>query len=720
MVAVGVAWFATLGCGDSWAPNPFTATSTGGGQGEGVGGDGGADLDAGALRSGTGGRSDLFETGVGAPCSSDRDCDDQIFCTVDHCDPELGRCRRSADPSSCDNGVYCDGSEGCDLERGCVAGEPVSCSDANTCTVDQCREASRSCEHRPRDADGDGDPDGNCNGGGDCDDTDPARSSLVPEICHNGKDDDCDGVADESDCGDPKYDVCATSLNISASGHYRMDPTVATANYAASCISESGVRDLVLTVQVPASGADLDITAESQGASLGLASATQCGDAASEFACAKGVSSALGGRVARLHLRSLVGGSIPITLYGSADSEVDLSVAVLPSSVAPANETCGTAVPLEFGTPQLVSLVGARSDLVSECSTGQGDLLYRVTLDEPRDLKVQANSEDGRAQPVLSLIHDPCASTTDELTCREGEPSLLFARALPVGTYYLGISATGPSDVTVLAELAPPSAQPPDETCDGSPFFPINRKQSVSLAEHTDELHLGCFDGSPDAFYSLELAEPSDVAWVASFASGDQARVALVKPPCGTAKDILECRSFNRSPARAAKRGLAAGSYRVAVETSQGGPVGVTALVRPAAPAILVPFADTCSDAVTIPAQGGRFEGNTANAQGDYSAGCDGASGSGAPDQMLRLELSRRQRVILDTSESDYTTLLDVRRGPDCPGKELEGGCAAGYVEGKSYLDLDLEAGTYFVQIDGYSGDQGPWVLEAYVVDPSP
>jgi hypothetical protein len=44
--------------------------------------------------------------------------------------------------------------------------------------------------------------------------------------------------------------------------------------------------------------------------------------------------------------------------------------------------------------------------------------------------------------------------------------------------------------------------------------------------------------------------------------------------------------------------------------------------------------------------------------------------------------------------------------------------CAVGYYQGRSYLDLVLSAGTYYVQVDGYLLDEGPWFLDVRVVDP--
>ena len=82
------------------------------------------------------------------------------------------------------------------------------------------------------------------------------------------------------------------------------------------------------------------------------------------------------------------------------------------------------------------------------------------------------------------------------------------------------------------------------------------------------------------------------------------------------------------------------------------------------------------------------------------------------------LESYQRLRVILDMLGSSYATLLDVRKGPDCPGTEVPLACAAGYFVQRSFLDLTLSAGTYFLQIDGYAGQAGPWFLDVRVVDP--
>ncbi|HET9957814.1 MAG TPA: hypothetical protein VFQ61_25125, partial [Polyangiaceae bacterium] len=148
--------------------------------------------------------------------------------------------------------------------------------------------------------------------------------------------------------------------------------------------------------------------------------------------------------------------------------------------------------------------------------------------------------------------------------------------------------------------------------------------------------------------------------------------------------------------------------------------VSVSAFVRPAGPTTLVSFSDTCEEAWRIPELGGRFEGNTNNASADYSAGCDygGGSARGAPEQMLRLTLNRKRRFVFDLAGSDYRTLLAIRRGDSCPGEELPNACAPGRAANRSFLDLTLEPGDYFVQVDGFGEASGHWVLDVYSATP--
>jgi hypothetical protein len=658
---------------------------------------------------------------LGGPCLDDAQCDDGVDCTRDACNLAIHRCQFSPDDTRCDNGVYCDGDERCDLELGCRPGSVRDCSDLRTCTIDTCIEPTRTCQHVLRDADGDGVPDGHCMDGGDCDDTDPSVLPGHPEVCGNGKDDNCDGHVDETPCATPTHDTCLDPLVIAASGLFSMDARAANFDYPGSCApSQPGRRDVVAALEL-ALPSDVDVVAEVPIGFVALGLARTCADASSEIACDASPEVPIPGPAARIRVHGLAAGTYPLYVWTNSDVDVVLHVTIGAPAAAPANETCGTAIPIVPATPVIARLPGTAKDLASRCTFVAGDLVYSFTLPAAADVTAFATSLDGTGNPILSLRRAACALPADEIACATTPTPTVFVRALPAGAYDLAVSATLPTDVQVELDTSPPSMGTSDETCATAPPITPNRTIDVPLAGYTDDIDLGCAPpGSRDAAYDLSLAAPSDVLLTMRVASGDTGALSLAAPACAMPLAARTCSRGATSPLRIPLRGVAAGSYRVVAESLLGNPVELTAFVRPATPPAVVPFADTCAAPTAIGEAGGFFQGNTANAGADYSSGCDvtGVSGGGAPDQMLKLVLTEKRRVIFDMQGSSYLTLLDVRTGIDCPGTEVPMACSVGFTPARSFLDLMLNPATYWIQIDGYGGDSGAWQLDVRIVPP--
>lgn len=700
---------ATAACDGPTPNNPYVTTVGGGGGG----GEGGA------------GGGTTVDPELGGPCVSNDQCDDGIACTEDSCDPKFDRCRFHPEPEPCDDGIHCNGVEVCDGKLGCRLGPPVDCGDDNLCSIDTCVEETQSCKHEARDADGDGDPDGHCPDGGDCDDFDPLISSLAEEVCGNALDDDCDLATDEAGCATPTNDTCLDALVIDSSGSYPLTTFGANDDYPTGCTPAGAVRDVVAAIILPP-GPALDVIARTRtpsvGVSVGLVE--QCGDAATEITCGGPFLRPGGGQVARLHGRSLGGGgeetALPLYVTTVGGSEVTLDVSFTPATTQPTNETCGTAAPLVLDAGLDLEIVDATKDLETACVTTQGELVYSIEVEETSDLDIWGLSLDGDGQVSLSLRDSACALPEDELSCHTATSAHVFRHSVEPGTYYVSVSATAPTTLNLLASLSPPTAPPPDEDCDAGALLVENVTVDLSFDEHQDDHLLGCFQAAVDAAYELDIDEPSDVLLVQRISAGDAASVGLALPGC-TEQDALSCVIGGRSPLRARKRNVAAGDYRVIAESLFGLPQQLTAFVRPYAPATLVVFADDCAAPQQIPAEGGFFQGNTSNLAANFSAGCDssGNGPAGARDQLLRLDLSETKRVILDMTGSTYGTLLDVRKGPTCPGVEVPGACSASVSSDTSYLDLTLDQGTYFLQVDGLGGATGAWMLDVHVVDPS-
>ena len=116
----------------------------------------------------------------GTTCAKDEDCKDGAVCV----DKACVECR---DDAQCADDAFCNGRERCLLGVGCRPGPPETCQDQDSCTIDSCDEATKSCKHAPRDLDGDGDPDDRCSANHDCDDQDPDVASTRGEVCSNGR-----------------------------------------------------------------------------------------------------------------------------------------------------------------------------------------------------------------------------------------------------------------------------------------------------------------------------------------------------------------------------------------------------------------------------------------------------------------------------------------------------------------------------------------------------
>ena len=562
--------------------------------------------------------------------------------------------------------------------------------------------------------------DGNCQPGGDCNDLDPRIASNAPELCGNQRDDDCDGQADEAGCELPRFDTCADAFAITAAGSYMLSPAGAQLDYGANCaVPTPAQRELVLSIDVPTGDPrDLDIVARSQFGNLALSSVGTCGDSAEQPSCTLGTLTNNGENVARLHLYSPQPGTQTLYLYSDGNAPIQLDVSDQPPSADAGNTSCDVREPLVPGTPVDVDLALGQSVLASACETRRGDRLFEFSLEEAADVQLVAQSLDGFGVPRLSLRTGACGALEDELRCNQREVASIRVRSLPAGTYVAALSASGPTRARLSLDARAGTVGPPEDTCVSAPPLAHNQTQALGFTGLDDDIAAGCSPGSLDDARRLDLAQASDVLLVARFSPGDIGAVSLSAPGCSADPEGVGCTRTTDELARVSRRGLPAGDYRVVTESVLGLPATVVAAVRPAAAPIVVPGAEGCADALAIDPAGGLYQGTTANSAPDFTAGCDFATPNGAPDQLLRLTLAEPRRVLFDMRGSDFETLLDVRRGPECPGEEVAGACAVFTGGDRSFLDLSLPAGEYFAQIDGYAGATGNWFLNVYVLDP--
>ncbi len=112
---------------------------------------------------------------------------------------------------------------------------------------------------------------------------------------------------------------------------------------------------------------------------------------------------------------------------------------------------------------------------------------------------------------------------------------------------------------------------------------------------------------------------------------------------------------------------------------------------------------------------GGQFALDTTGSENDYEASCGSTSRSG--DQVVFLQLTAPALVTAETTQSTFDTTLYLRSACDDAATEIA--CNDDGGEGsQSLLSQQLEAGDYFIFVDGYgAGNVGQTVL---VVDVQP
>jgi hypothetical protein len=124
------------------------------------------------------------------------DCSDGVPCTVDSCDETGDVCDHTPDDNACDDGAFCNGPESCSPTNGCEAGTAPPLDDGVECTTDACDEMSDAVTHVPSDALCDDEL--FCNGNEACDVVQDCMGGTAPNID--------DGIACTTDACDETND----------------------------------------------------------------------------------------------------------------------------------------------------------------------------------------------------------------------------------------------------------------------------------------------------------------------------------------------------------------------------------------------------------------------------------------------------------------------------------------------------------------------------------
>ena len=671
---------------------------------------------------------------VGGLCAPGVDpCDDRYSCTRDVCDEAGRRCARVPDDSMCGDTNACNGVERCDPTSpgalpgtGCQpvrADNLVDCDDRNTCTLDACDERL-GCVHSPRDLDGDGyvasscTLDGTPSGppGNDCNDSDPRVFPGSPEVCDDGRDNNCNNLTDFADtmaCR-PSNDACARAQAISlpASGTVTVVGSTSgiTGTTALSCATTMGRATALyrFTLAAPQDIALTDddaVTGTSQGA---IALLTSC-DPAAELRCARGVTGSPAAAPS-LQLRSLAAGTYYVAVQTSTARIFRLRVTVGRATTPPENDLCpaaGAALPndLSDGMTRTVSFGGLLPDHTLSCDTGAPgpDAVFPLVLTGTRNVTITAVPRSGD-RVTLALSRAPCGALPSELRCVTGTTQQrVIQRELAAGTYYVIVRSGSGQDVELQAMVTDPAMRPAGDGCPGVVATPDGPALELmpSTYERYPDVGTSCgsrgsTDGWTDWVVRFTLGSTRDVSVTLSGSGTSSLRMQL-QTGCGSGMTggelVGPC--LSGSPPARRYRNLTAGTYYLVIE-STAPPAGLSVSVTTTDPGTRL-TGDTCPGVAVTPDGAPTMLVPAAfDVTSDYGTAC----GSRGPtdnwtDWVFSFRLTERRDVTVSMLGGGSTTRMQLQSSCG-PMAEPIGGC----VTGSSLLERryrSLEPGTYYI-----------------------
>jgi hypothetical protein len=164
---------------------------------------------------------------------------------------------------------------------------------------------------------------------------------------------------------------------------------------------------------------------------------------------------------------------------------------------------------------------------------------------------------------------------------------------------------------------------------------------------------------------------------------------------------------------------MSAGAGEFIAATWAGGPGAPSPSGSASAPSLAAAGAGTCESPMLLAA--GPTTGNTRHGESEQAGGC---ASSESKELVYKLDVTRRQRVTIEV-DPQFDSVLYVRKD-DCAEAESEVACNDDATAGAgkrgpssrgSRIDEVLEPGTYYVFVDGYGSEAGPFRMNVQLAD---
>ncbi|MFN7131715.1 MAG: hypothetical protein ACK4N5_06505, partial [Myxococcales bacterium] len=460
---------------------------------------------------------------------------------------------------------------------------------------------------------------------------------------------------------------------------------------------------------------------------LHLRKACSDGNATSELACAEGAAG-----VGTLTVERLPAGEwfLWVDSDASAGGRFSLTVELSAPGAGPANENCVVPEPLVFdgaGKAQVSStLKGALSHAKASCGgSSGGDVVYRFTTTAEQHLVAKLSGLDADASPVVHL-RKSCGDRATEVAC--GTKAGFEVNVLPPGEWFVWVaeswSASYQGPFTLELQLGPPRHPPANDVCAGA--TPLSFAAGAATVNGSTRLATpsttsSCGSSGADVVYGFTTLGERSVTLTVTPSTGSTGfePVVFLRTDCNQAGAVAEkaCGTFANGKAAARADTLPAGTYFVWV-SNDGGPGGDFSLRVELADPVAPVGNDTCPGMpVTFTNDRAVLTGSTELATHAATSAVCGGQG---PDHVYAITLPTRSSLEagITSLTPGFTPVLYLRKVCGSAVRTDELDCASAY--DRRYVAAgSLEAGTYFLWIDGYGGSRGEYRAEV-VRGPTP
>jgi hypothetical protein len=346
------------------------------------------------------------------------------------------------------------------------------------------------------------------------------------------------------------------------------------------------------------------------------------------------------------------------------------------------------------------------------------DVVHRLQLRQRARVRITERSDD--FSPVVHLRRT-CTDERSEVGCSEDgieSGHATFVGVLDPGAYAVFADATekeARGAYTLDAEVGPEagSGAPGDACADAVLLRPNGPVITGDTFLARDDVGGKCSAaGAPDLLYRFELTKRARVT--ARFTGRESEHVFVVLGSCVDRASEVACTETLDDV-------FPPGVHYLAVDGAKRdsfGRFGFTFAVRDVAGQ-----ENACRTAPLLVA-GQTVQGSTAGAGDRFRASCAGreeAQASG--DRIYKLVLRAKTRVRLSLSTPSWDGVLTIRRACiDPPNarsvRAAELACNNDFEDSRhSRIETTLDAGTYFVLVDGHMvSNEGPFTLEYQIV----